>query len=89
MFDEVFPFLNFIAGCPIEECQAAYDLLDTHSPGEQMENFTEEVLSCGSVQAYLEVCWPHIQTVLHKQPVARFHGLAKAAEYVLRRNAGA
>jgi hypothetical protein len=84
--DEVFPYLHCIHGASIEECKAAYDRLDTSSPGHQVEDMTEDVLAGGSVRAFLEMRWPHIKTVVVKYPPDRFKDLALAAEYLLRQS---
>lgn len=81
--DEVFPILARIESVPIEICKAAYDILDTSSPGEQMDSMNKYAHKFGSAREVIECLFPDME--VEKYSRVHFEYFALAIEYMRRR----
>lgn len=81
--DEVFPILARIESVPLETCKAAYDILDTSSPGEQMDSMNKYAHKFGSTREVIELLFSGMEP--EKYSREQFEVLALTIEYMRRR----
>jgi hypothetical protein len=81
--DEVFPILECLEDVPDEVCKAAYDLLDSTSPGSQMDDLNANVARCGSTRNIIEHLFPTMEVERFSRKW--FEIFALTVEYARRR----